>query len=473
MPKIRLMKTRFSNTTDTIFENSNIEEAAMSDSSKVAAKFSGAKKVTFSISDLHMGDGGKLDDFKCPPPGVSFQETERYSAATMDGHFSDFVDWIIANLSHCQVRLNILGDAFDFSTVILPNESIAFPYEKEDVAKMFIIMASHPAFFEALRRFCAQDNCELVFVMGNHDWQLNWPAVQEILVERVSKGHPERVKFIYDELDNGVYYRHGESEPHVQIDPSRPIIKCFDLEKLPAAAIKALMTLKLRFDKRDILDVPLAYYLNSHLGNKIKEYNCLVERMHTHGFVYANAFKHIGQKSWFRSRWFAPVAAYQTIHTLLTFTIFARFWHIKWKAGIRQILAVIWWTITGALTGFTPRDSALRVLRERSEVDTVIYAHEHECASELCHFHNRTKRYVNVGTWSPQFEVTAEDPNTRWKHLGWLQRAYKFIESFFAEPELILSINLTVGVVVLDEQGEKTVDLARFDHQAKTLRRLS
>lgn len=443
----------------------------MPDNFKANAKFSNAKRVTFSISDLHIGDGGKLDDFKCPPSGVSFQQTERYSAEIMDGYFSDFVDWIISNLGHCHVRLNFVGDVFDFSTVILPKESIPFPYEMEDVAKMLIIMASHPSFFSALQRFCSESNCELVFFKGNHDWQLNWPTVQEILIKRVSKDHPERVKFLYDELDNGVYCRHGESEPHVRTNPNRPIIKCFDMDKLPST-IKALRTLKSRFDKRDILDVPLGYYLNSHLGNKIKAYNFLAGRMHTHGFVYANGFKYIFRGSWFRSRWFAPVAAYQTINTLLTFTIFARFWHIKWKAGVLQILTVIRWTITGALIGFTPRDSALRVLRERDDVDTVIYAHEHKYALEVHHLNNRTKSYVNVGTWSPQFEVKADDSTVRWKHLSWLQGVFRFIGSFFIEPELILSINLTVGVTVFDEKGGRTVNLALFDHLEKTLRHI-
>lgn len=473
--KSRFMGINSVNTTKTTFENSKNEEAEMSDNTKVGAnKFSNARRVTFTISDLHLGEGGYLDDFKYPPDGVSIHETDRYRV--MDNYFTDFIDWIIANLGHCKVRLNLLGDIFDFSAVILPNESIAWPYEEEGAAKMLIIIATHTEFFSALRRFCAQSNCELAFFTGNHDWELNWPTVQEILREHISKYYPERIKFLYDELDNGVYYRHGESEPHVQIDPNRPIIKCIDLAKLP----EVLKTGKLNFAMRDILDVPLGYYLNSHLGNKIKKYNYLIGRMHTHGFVWADALKHIGRSNWFRSRWFAPVAAYQTINTLLTFTIFARFWHIKWKAGVRQIMAVLWWTITGALTGYTTRDSALRVLRERNNnttdnkvVKAVINGHEHKYTLEVLHENNQTKVYLNVGTWSPQFEVKIAQQGANWKRLGWLQKAFRFIKHFFTKSELVLSINLTVGVVVLDERNEQTVNLARFDHLEKTLKQVA
>jgi UDP-2,3-diacylglucosamine pyrophosphatase LpxH len=119
---------------------------------------------------------------------------------------------IVRLLSHLRelgggrpVELILNGDVFDFDTVIaVPTDAPAFevswlestrglhPEEAKSAWKMRRILDHHPGLVEALRAWVAEGH-ELVFVIGNHDLELHWPAVQEALRARVAPDHPERL----------------------------------------------------------------------------------------------------------------------------------------------------------------------------------------------------------------------------------------------------------------------------------------
>lgn len=432
--------------------------------------FNNAACIKLYVGDFHMGEGAQSphEDFKYHKPGVPMENTK--NDFVLDKYFNDFINWIAHNLNHCpDVQLYLNGDMFDFSSVCLPGESIAYPYEKEAVSKLKIIMQAHPLFFDALSRFCAKKNTTLKFFKGNHDWELNWLAVQNEIIERISPEHPEKISFLYEEFDKKTYCRHGENEPNIKNNSAKPIITCLDLTKLPSALKKA----RLNFALRDVLDMPLAYYLNADLMYNIKPYNYLMGRMYTHGFVWLDALKNIGRRSWYRNRWFSFYAAYYFFRTIFEYTLFARFWHIKMKASLKQILQVLWWTITGVLTGTTPRDSAMKVLYGTENVDCVVYSHEHECAFEIIQVNNNIKTYMNIGTWMPQIRDKDLTKLTPWKRFVWLQNFFKFLRGIFVKRELEIVWKCPVGLETINECGNKNIRLAEWDREEKTIRQMS
>lgn len=432
--------------------------------------FDNTKSIKLYVSDFHMGEGvlSPHEDFKYHPPGIPMEDTTQ--DFVLDKYFDDFVNWILNNLAHCpDVQLYLNGDIFDFSSIALSGQSIAFPYEAEATAKFKIIMSAHPLFFEALNKFCLAKNTTLKFFKGNHDWELNWPAVQNIIVQRISPEQPEKVSFLYEEFDKGTYCRHGENEPSIKSNYEKPIITCLDLAKLPVALKKA----GLNFAIRDVLDVPLSYYLIGDLMYHIKPYNYLIGRMHTHGFVWLDSLKHIGRQSWYRSRLFPFIAAYYFFRTLFGNLLFVRFWHIKMKATLKKILQLLWWTATGVLTGTTPRDSAMKVLYSKENVDCTVYSHEHECTFEVIQVNNNIKTYINTGTWMPQFRDKALAKLVPWKRLGGLQKLFKLIRDIFVKRELEVVWKCPVGLETINDCGNTSRQLVEWDKDEKTLKQMS
>ena len=67
---------------------------------------------------------------------------------------------------------------------------------KKSVAKLDRILDGHRAMFQAMRTFADADNRQVTFIVGNHDQDLLWEEVQQLLRERV---HP-RIRFIQEHL---------------------------------------------------------------------------------------------------------------------------------------------------------------------------------------------------------------------------------------------------------------------------------
>lgn len=433
--------------------------------------FDNVLSIKLYVSDFHMGEGAHSlhEDFKYHELGIPMENTKR--DFVLDKYFFDFVNWIIENLNHCpDVQLCLNGDIFDFSAVADPNKSnIAFPYEKAALSKLRVIIRAHPIFFKALGKFCAQPNTTLKFFHGNHDWELNWESVQKMITERVSPKNNKKIFFLYEETANGTYCRHGENEPSIKSNHKKPIITYLDLLRLPAALKKA----KLNFALREVLDVPLSYYLLGYLMYNLKPYNYLMGRMHTHGFVWLDAIKNLGRRSWYRRRSFPIYAALYFFRTLVGHLLFVRFWHIKMKASLKKIIQLLWWTITGVLTGTTSRDSAIKVLHSREDVECVIHSHEHKYSFEVIQIDNHVKTYMNTGTWMPQIKTIHPKAKPPWKRFTWLQKFFGFMREFFVTRQLKIVWKCPVGLETINEDGKISRRLTEWNKEEKTLRQMS
>lgn len=165
------------------------------------------ERLVVIFGDIEMGAEGALDDF----PHAAF-----LGELLLDYARGPQADGLI------DVVFN--GDTFDFLKIALDG---GWPYHiSKAVAlrKLELLLAHHRPFVEAVDAFIqkGQGRYRVHFVVGNHDAELLFPAVQRALREACG-GH-EEVRFPGNELSLGpLHVEHGHQfDPLFQIDPARP-----------------------------------------------------------------------------------------------------------------------------------------------------------------------------------------------------------------------------------------------------------
>jgi UDP-2,3-diacylglucosamine pyrophosphatase LpxH len=142
----------------------------------------------YILSDLHLGAGDALDDFRS------------------DREFSLLLEKASRNRG---AELILNGDTFDFVAVRLEKPTYK-PLsrmgctEEESLVKLERILEAHPLFFQSLREFIERGH-RVILVPGNHDVDLFWPAVRERLLEVLGFPGPEGFHF----ESSGTYVSHG------------------------------------------------------------------------------------------------------------------------------------------------------------------------------------------------------------------------------------------------------------------------
>jgi len=143
-----------------------------------------AAQHTFAVSDFHLSDAQPLDPRR--PLWKRFKGRNLFiddSFARCLAHMRE----LAAGARSIELILN--GDMFDFDSLTTIPHSPPFPVswlerrrgldaeQDKSTFKMSVILADHPVFVAALRRFL-EDGHSVAFVIGNHDMELHWPAVQ-------------------------------------------------------------------------------------------------------------------------------------------------------------------------------------------------------------------------------------------------------------------------------------------------------
>lgn len=171
----------------------------------------GADRVVLVFSDIEMGTGGEMDDFP--------------HSAFLSGLLLSYLEGL-----HREHPLDIVfnGDTFD---LLKTEYRGTYPHHiTRDIAveKMRSVAAAHPKFFEALRTILAHPggNKSVHFLVGDHDAELLFPEVQEV-VRRLCGGGAGNVGFPGFELAIGpVHFEHGSQADRVfRIDPESPFIE--------------------------------------------------------------------------------------------------------------------------------------------------------------------------------------------------------------------------------------------------------
>jgi UDP-2,3-diacylglucosamine pyrophosphatase LpxH len=164
------------------------------------------KRVTLIVSDLHLGDGKRGDDFV--DDKRQFAEFIDAQAATAEGRAG-------------QVELIINGDFLDFVQVCPTAYTLNSPdywcSEDESVIKLNSILQGHEDVFDALRKF-QRTGSRVTLFAGNHDVDLYWPKVQARIREQAGDVNFELGCVWYKRYGGRLRISHGHLFPSV--DPA-------------------------------------------------------------------------------------------------------------------------------------------------------------------------------------------------------------------------------------------------------------
>jgi hypothetical protein len=169
-----------------------------------------ADRLVIVFSDIEMGAGGRFDDF----PRSDFL------ADVIRTYGRDPYRWLATHLV-------FNGDTFD---LLKTSARGGYPHHvTREIAidKMERVAAAHPAFFQAVGEFLADDERRTVsFVLGNHDMELLFPAVHAVIRERIGSAVADRVAFPGHSLSMGrMHIEHGSQlDALFRVDPTRPFI---------------------------------------------------------------------------------------------------------------------------------------------------------------------------------------------------------------------------------------------------------
>lgn len=165
-----------------------------------------ADRALVVFSDVEMGAGGETDDFPATDWLANLIDTYQQG------------DW-----ARVPLTLVFNGDTFDFLKCPVDGRYVHLVDEATALAKARAVVGTHPRFFEGLRRFVRHDGADrdIVFTVGNHDFELLFPAVQRAIRD-AADGTTESVRFHGFGWDVGdVRIEHGsQADPLFRMDPA-------------------------------------------------------------------------------------------------------------------------------------------------------------------------------------------------------------------------------------------------------------
>ena len=197
-----------------------------------------SKKHTVIISDLHLCEA--------EPVHPKYPLWKKYK--TREFFFDDdYVDFLkhIKSVSDGPMELVLNGDIFDFDSVSTFPQSPPYristlerltglhPQEEKSLYKIRRILRDHTTWVQATRDFVLEGH-SLVFIVGNHDLELHWPAVQQASLTAldlpdVFKSSVRFCEWFYIS-EKDTYIEHGnQQDPYCLCqDPIHPFIQRFN-----------------------------------------------------------------------------------------------------------------------------------------------------------------------------------------------------------------------------------------------------
>lgn len=152
-----------------------------------------AKREIFVISDLHIG--GRY------PSGEALPGDRGFRMCTRVAELSRFVESLRArHVTGVDVELVINGDFIDFLAEESPAGGIFLPFiddPEEAARRLDAICKRDVIFFDALAGFVSAGG-RLTILLGNHDVELSFPSVRQVLLSRLGGSIHKGIGFLYD-----------------------------------------------------------------------------------------------------------------------------------------------------------------------------------------------------------------------------------------------------------------------------------
>jgi UDP-2,3-diacylglucosamine pyrophosphatase LpxH len=317
-------------------------------------------KYKLVISDFHIGTGQLLDDGEVNP----------LEYFIIDARFISFLDYYsTGEFTEAEVELILNGDFLNTLQVDPREETPTEISEAEAVAKVQAIFAGHPELFDALARFARAPRHSLMYIVGNHDPAVFWPAVQAEICARL--GTEVRFPGFNCKFD-GVWVEHGN-----QYAPANR----FNPHKLFITVAGGTKVLNLPWGCIWVID-----YLNQ--AKMERQY---IDRVQPFGrwLFFALFFD-----PWFAWRWLAK---------LIIFFMKERAARSKWLDPHERTRT---WEIISNLSIIPRLDPEAQKILSWPLYHTVIFGHNHQAAYRR---YGRDKLYVNTGTWNDIIHLDIEN----------------------------------------------------------------
>lgn len=329
-----------------------------------------------------------------------------------DEEFSAFIDHLLEECSKfARTTLVLNGDNFDFLAVRWNGKFKAseIEYEYEGVEKMRVIFEGHPVYFDALARFIAAENTELVILPGNHDQQLIWPDVQRLFAWRIAgNDRSRRVRVIFVEEDerepgayrferDGLLFEHGNNADPINAFPP----KCIRQPRFGRG--KGLPYMEMNFGARWAEAVNQMKLRNEKIGRNHHEEG-------SHVWIHALLYSW----SWCRT------AAYWFLVTV--FRLILPFWTEGWLRRIRLVSTVLLstiWEDKGATDRWLER-----LRRTYVNAKVIVHGHTHAASRRTVVVDDGSKRTVtdiNSGTWIRMIRMLWPTFPRTWTYVRWLE----------------------------------------------------
>lgn len=144
----------------------------------------------FIVSDLHLGQADRLDDFES------------------DEELASFIRCHV--MRDEPVELILAGDTFEFLQVRLPDLG-DYEWSGDAASKRLqAILSGHPEPIAALREFVARPGNQLTVLIGNHDFELHYSAAKQTLRQALGVDASDKhVRFGISYEGGGIYLVHG------------------------------------------------------------------------------------------------------------------------------------------------------------------------------------------------------------------------------------------------------------------------
>ncbi len=141
------------------------------------------------MSDLHLGGGDRRDDFCDDEALIAFIEQYVMQEPT---------------------ELILAGDTFEFLQISLPDVADDEWSQRAAARRLQAIIEAHSGVIDALRRFVQPTDNRLTILIGNHDFELHYPAAKEVLRQALHlPANDPRLRFGISYHGGGVYIVHG------------------------------------------------------------------------------------------------------------------------------------------------------------------------------------------------------------------------------------------------------------------------
>lgn len=402
-------------------------------------------EVNIVLSDLHLSEGKTLIRTETLPfarrmwrwirsligpvePLREIEEKNPLEDFPHDEIFDAFVHKISERYAGMPVlRLRLMGDAFDPLAVTWKGKFIDHPFEYVAEDKIRRIIEGHRVFFDALVRFLHLPNTQLDLFVGNHDQFLVWPAVQDMIRNRLCGEDPSllaKLRFVdqdmnFTDVHRRVLYYHGmNAEPSNTINAEDCILYTRFGVKLD----------------RPVLNMPLGSYMTIRVVNKIKMKNPLVGRLHNVASVWVNAALH---------RWGWNVYAGAALFWTFVHSQLLAFWNIRRKSKFWLTVKIVFATIVDDSVG----RYANKMLKDRDDVDVVVMGHDHRWRRQS----GAAGTYINTGSWALMFDLVEPEFPRLWKRFRRIEKLWRGLLHFLQTGEIRFAAQLTklIGFITL------------------------